>query len=234
MYRSKWVLLTVFVLNAFFGATSLGQESNEPDIWKRLEMIKNGQADEVKKELPSLLTRYQHHPGVLYLQGLLTSDGTEAVKIFQSVVDNFPMSDWADDALFKIYQYYYSIGLYKTAAQKYERLKKDYPTTPYLAHGEPRGMARTADDGEKVKPSPSSEGGTFAVQVGAFSTAENANRQKNFFRNSGKPVEILNKVKSGKSFYLVWMGNFKNYEEARKFRSELKSRYNIEPIVVER
>ena len=210
------------------------QGSKEPAIEKRLEMIRSGRMDEVNAELPSLLTRYQHHPGVLYLQGLLTSDGTEAVKIFQSIADNFAESEWADDALYKIYQYYYSLGLYKTAGQNYERLRKDYPTSPYLVKEKPRSVTREPDEGEKVRSPRGSDDGAFAVQVGAFSTAENAHRQKKFFQSIGESVDILNKVKRGRSFYLVWIGNFKSYEEAWKFGSELKGRYKIESIVVAR
>jgi hypothetical protein len=55
--------------------------SNEPDIQRRLEMIERGQEEAVKAELPNLLTNFQNHPGVLFLQAVLTTDGTEAVKI---------------------------------------------------------------------------------------------------------------------------------------------------------
>ena len=59
-------------------------------------------------------------------------NGTEAMKDYQSIVDNFPKSEWADDALYAIYQYYYSLGLYKTADLKFQQLKKEYPASPYL------------------------------------------------------------------------------------------------------
>lgn len=211
-----------------------GQGVGEPAIEKRLEMIKNGRGDEVKAELPSLLTKYQHHPGVLYLQGVLTSDGTEAVKVFQSVVDNFPKSEWADDALYKVYQYYYSLGFYRTALQKHDRLKRDYPNSPYLAQVLSPAMPRAPEETEKIRTQADSEEKAFAVQVGAFSTAENANKQRRLLQSAKYPVEILNKVRNGKSYYLVWIGNFKSRESAQKFRSELESRYKIEAMVVER
>ncbi|MGH2567039.1 MAG: tetratricopeptide repeat protein, partial [Bacteroidota bacterium] len=106
---------------------SQSEKQNEPDIQRRLEMIERGQEEAVKAELPTLMTNYQNHPGILFLQAVLTTDGTEATKIYQSIVDNFPRSEWADDALYKLYQYYYSIGLYKTADQKLDQLKRDYP-----------------------------------------------------------------------------------------------------------
>ena len=236
MYRSRHILLTGTLSGALLLIIrhAQGQELSGGGIEKRLEMIKNGQIEEVKAELPSLLTRYQNHPGVLYLQGVLTSDGTEAVKIFQSVLGNFPKSEWADNALYKIYQYYYSLGLYKTAAQKYERLRQNYPNSPFLVQGEPRGTEREAEVAEKPNSVGEPDDGTFAVQVGAFSTAENANKQKRFFHNIEHSVEILNKVKRGRSYYLVWIGNFKSYDEARKVGNEIKGKYKIEPIVVER
>jgi tetratricopeptide (TPR) repeat protein len=210
------------------------QELSESTIENRLEMIKSGRADEVKSELSSLITKHQNDPGVIYLQGVLTSDGSQAVKIFQSVVDNFPKSKWADDALYRTYQYYYSIGSYKTAAQKFDKLKQAYPDSPYLTNETPRSIDREADAIEKPRPTGGSEGGTFAVQVGAFSTAENASKQKRFFHNAGYSVEVLNKVKRGRSYYLVWIGSFKGYDEARKLRNEMRGRFKIEPIVVER
>ena len=234
--RARVVSLTFGILTVQALGNQVGQRSelSESAIESRLELIKGGRADEVKAELPSLITTRQNDPGVLYLQGVLTSDGSQAVKIFQSVVDNFPRSGWADDALYRTYQYYYSIGSYKTAAQKYDKLRQDYPNSPYLTHERPRSINREADAVEKPRLTAGSEGGTFAVQVGAFSTAENASKQKRFFHNVGYPVEILNKVKRGKSYYLVWIGSFKSYDEARKFRNEMKGRYKIEPIVVER
>lgn len=113
---------------------SLAQES-APDIKAYLSRVEHGEADAVRAELPALLTQYPNNPGVLYLQGVLTTDGTEAVRVYQSIVDNFPKSEWADDALYKVYQFYYAIGLYRTAEIKLNQLKTDYPQSKYLAQG---------------------------------------------------------------------------------------------------
>jgi len=79
------------------------------------------------------MTNYQNNPGVMYLQAVLTTDGSEAAKLYQNIVDNFPKSEWGDDALYKLYQYYYSVGLYKTAEQKLVQLKEEYPFSAYAA-----------------------------------------------------------------------------------------------------
>ena len=48
-----------------------------PDAQLYLSRIAHGDADEVRSELPSLLSKYPNNPGVIYLQGVLTADGTE-------------------------------------------------------------------------------------------------------------------------------------------------------------
>ena len=90
--------------------TAQGQNTGD-QIRDALDKIEKGQTEEVRKMLPELVSKYQNDPAVFYIQGRCSSDGIEAVKFYQSVVDNFPASEWADDALYNIYQYYYALGL---------------------------------------------------------------------------------------------------------------------------
>jgi hypothetical protein len=214
----------------------LSGQSSEPDIQKRLEMIEKGQTEQVRAELPMLMTTYQNNPGVMYLQGVLTPDGTEAAKIFQSVVDNFPKSEWADDALYKLYQYYYSIGLYKTADQKLAQLKQDYPYSAYAAEQSSTEKEEMTDNADVVKskgtvPKFST---SFTVQVGAFSTLQRAEELKNFFEGKGYSSNIFTMVTNGKKLHKVWVGEFDNQQDARRFSAEIKKKFNLESIVVAR
>jgi cell division protein FtsN len=86
--------------------------------------------------------------------------------------------------------------------------------------------------GGAVSGSPGAE--PYTLQVGAFSTSENARKQKAFFEERGYAAEITSRVRSGKSLYLVWVGSFPNADEARKVLREIQSKYDITPIVVER
>jgi TolA-binding protein len=129
----KTFFISIIVFNLCTQPLRAQTNNNEPDIRRRLEMIEKGQAEAVRAELPSMMTNYQNNPGVMYLQAVLTTDGTEAAKLYQNIVDNFPKSEWGDDALYKLYQYYYSIGLYKTADQKLTQLKEEYPFSAYTA-----------------------------------------------------------------------------------------------------
>jgi cell division septation protein DedD len=257
----------MMVLALLIAARAQPQHST-PDVPRYLAMIQGGQAEQVKSELPSLLTKYPNNPGVLYVQGMLTRDGTEAVRVYQSIVDNFPKSEWADAALFKVYQFYYAIGLYRTAEMKMNQLKEDYPQSKYLSRGasdvetkslaeensqpEPAvqtpldaGDSRDTPESAEPKPAhhatnapvtskPSEERGEFALQVGAYTTTANAEKQKHFFEGLRFPVEVITKVKNSKSLYLVLIGSYQTYGEAKAKKAEVKSQYKIDSIVVTR
>jgi tetratricopeptide (TPR) repeat protein len=215
------------------------QQAGEPDILKRLELIEKGQSDVVRTELPTLMTNFQNHPGVLYLQGVLTTDGNEATKIYQSIVDNFPRSEWADDALFKLYQYYYSIGLYKTADQKLEQLKRDYPYSTYATNQKVAEETKTPAPIET--PTPVSRPGkgakstiVYTVQAGTFSVLQNAEELRSRFEKEGYVSHIFTIVNNGKKFHKVWVGEFGKQDEARRFSAQIKKKFHLDTIVVPR
>jgi tetratricopeptide (TPR) repeat protein len=228
--------LLLIVFSVVEGMAQAGRP-NEPDIQQRLEMIERGQVDAVRAELSSLITNYQNHPGVLYLQGVLTTDGSQATRIYQSIVDNFPKSEWADDALYKLYQYYYSIGLYKTAEQKLEQLRQDYPFSAYAVDTTPKTPKRTAPEAPATLTQPgtvSKFATSFTVQVGAFSTLQNAEELRSKFEREGYLSNIFTIVTDGKKLHKVWVGEFQTYDEAKRFTTQIKKQFNLESIVVSR
>jgi hypothetical protein len=234
----KAFLVTMSILGFIPANFSAQTTGSGPDIRHRLEMIEKGQADAVRSELPSLMTNYQNNPGVMYLQAVLTTDGTEAAKLYQNIVDNFPKSEWGDDALFKLYQYYYSIGLYKTADQKLAQLKEEYPFSAYAAEKSPSVEEKQA---VKEKPTVMKPKGAvpkfatnFTVQVGAFSTLQNAGELKTKFEKEGYQSNIFTIVSNGKKLYKVWVGEFQTYEDAKKFTGEIKNKFNLTSMVVSR
>jgi len=211
-----------------------------------LAQIDNGDVYKVRQEMPALLTKYPNHPGLLYVQARLTTNGAEAVKIYQSIVDNFPKSEWADDALYKVYQFWYSIGLYRTADLKLQQLKRDYPSSPFLQTAASRDTlpapapppredsgAVLVTPGRPVQPE-SAATQQFALQVGAFSTQANAERQKGQLEAEGLEVEVVNKVKDGRSLFIVLVGSFPTYEAAKARSAELQKKLNTPSIVVTR
>ncbi len=118
------------------------------DITPYLERFQKNGAAELRQEVSDLAERYPDDAGVRYLQGLVMEDGTDAVRVFQGLVDRYPQSEWADDALFRVYQFYYSLGLYRTADLKWAQLQKEYPDSPHLATKS--GSAKAAQQEKKA------------------------------------------------------------------------------------
>ena len=257
-YLRRALCLTAFV-ELLTVTTVLGQMP-EPEVRKRLDFIYNGQAERVRIELPSLQKQYPNDPGIMYLDAILTTDGAAAVKKFQSIVDDYPQNEWADDALYKVYQYYYSVGLYKTADQKFDQLKQQYPNSLYVVGltqeqkpAAPRPeqtveqkqpdtiQAPPAEQPSVTEPAPAQPTdtvaaavtpGKFAVQAGAFGTEKNAQKQVDFLGTIGRKATVGTKMSAGKTLYIVLVEGFATEMDARNFIAELKSKYNIESIIV--
>jgi cell division septation protein DedD len=227
---------------------------SDDDVRQRLDYIYTGQAERVRNELPTLQKQYPNSSGVEYLDALLTTDGSVAVKKFQSMADRYAESEWADDALYKIYQYYYSLGLYKTADLTMSQLRKRYPSSVFVTGSSvaPKTgrKAETAqaplvpknEDNEEAVPNDNEQSqeridtppalGKFAVQVGAFSTRENALKQINFLATLGKTGTITSKSIGGKTLFIVLIEGFATENQARDFIVDLKTNHNIDAIIV--
>jgi tetratricopeptide (TPR) repeat protein len=228
------ILVFILVVPSLRSQTS----NREPDINHRLEMIEKGQGEAVRAELPALMTNYQNNPGLMYLQAVLTTDGTEAAKLYQNIVDNFPKSEWGDDALYKLYQYYYSIGLYKTADQKLTQLKEEYPFSAYATEQnlivEEKPTIKEKPTDVKLKGTVQKFATNFTIQVGAFSTLQNAGELKAKFEKEGYPSNIFTIVSHGKKLHKVWVGEFQTYNEAKQFSVKVKKKFNLTAMVISR
>lgn len=274
-FRAVCALAAAAALFPFLSAAPAlrAQTPDEEAIRELVARLDRGETEAVRGQLPEYVSKYQNHPGILFVQARVATDGIEAAKLYQGVLDNYPSSEWADDALFNLYQYYYAMGLYKTAELKMQQLRKEYPASEHLGargatirpdtadarpvpppvsvpggaagiaadsatppHSGPDAARRdTSRDGATPAPeSPASAVNPFTLQVGAFSTAENAQKQKGWFEERGYAAEITNRVRGGRSLYLVWVGSFPSADAARATLREIQSRYNITPIVVER
>ncbi|MDH4069229.1 MAG: SPOR domain-containing protein [Ignavibacteria bacterium] len=240
--------LAAIVIMVLFAPLPL---AGQVEVQPYLDRLSSGELEEVREEVSDLVDQYPNDAGVRYLQGLVTEDGTDAVRVFQGLVDRYPESEWADDALYKVYQFYYSIGLYRTAELKMGQLRGDYPDSPFLTSAgakvtpkaDPPAESETTDpvpvvseggatgSGEAVSQP---GGGQFALQVGAYSSRENADKQKFFFEDQGFPVEVINRVRDGRALFLVLVGNYLTYEDAKAKSADIRRSYGVDSFVVSR
>ena len=92
-----------------------------------ITLIEKGKMSEVKDSLPELMERYPKYPGVLFLKGLVSSDADEALLIYQSLIGEFPNSDYASLSEMKLGEYLFARGLYSQASIQFKKKILNYP-----------------------------------------------------------------------------------------------------------
>lgn len=206
--------------------------SQEVDISRYLYLIRTGDIDGVKRELDSLKKIYPNSVNLKFLEANLIEDAEKAVKIYYDIALNHPDNEFSDEALFKVFQYHYAKGDYEQAKKELERLKSLYPYSPYAGVNVnfpvEVGVKTTSD----VKSTGAKVRCDYSLQVGAFADKSNAEREKKFFEDNGYDVELRTKFKDGKLLYLVHIGCFLDRREAEKLKTEIKSKFGRESLVI--
>ncbi len=103
-------------------------------VYNRLRMIIAGKADDVRKELPDLMKDFPDEPGVMFLNAVLTDDGTKALSIYEQITREHPQSEWADDAELRIVQFYALKKDTSRAQRELATFKRNYPLSEFLIH----------------------------------------------------------------------------------------------------
>ncbi len=233
----------VFFLFVIVFISQLQLEAQEVNIVPSLKKIENGEKEEAKKDLKTLKENFQNDPSVLFLEAVLTENAQDAISIYSGILKNHPKSKYADAAVYRIYSYYYSLGLYKTADTYLNKLKTDYPNSPYNKIVQ-KDLGTLQDDeavflnDEPTKPDVNKENlqvkkdYKFTIQAGAFTNAENASSLKLSFNKSGFPSEVVKKNVAGTTFHVVLVGKFVNKEEALNFLQVINSEFKLDGRVI--
>ena len=212
--------------------------SQDVDIIPYLKAIENGNIGQAKEALVDLKAKNPDDPSVKFLDGVLKENGQEAVVIYQDIVDNHPKSKYADAALYRIFSYYYALGLYETAQEKLKQLKSSYPSSPYIQVADQNLSAlektEVKEPESKVDETKSKveENYKFTIQAGAFTNLDNAKKLMGEFEAASIFSRLGEKVVGGTTFHVVYAGKFEKYEDAESFLQVINTRYKINGSIV--
>jgi len=228
-------------LALLFSALSININAQEVNIVPYLQQIENGKADEVRNELIGLKERHSDDPSVMFLEGVLTENGQKAVVIYQKVVDEYPDSKYADAALYRIYSYYYALGLYESANEKLNKLITDYPKSPYIKIAKQNQLPvnpeiTQEDETDLTQQNNEDVQGAdykFTIQAGAFSKKENAESLQLKFEKSGIFSEIKDKLVAGTTFHVVYVGKFVTENDAENFLKTINDKFELSGRVIQ-
>jgi len=212
--------------------------SQEVDIVPYLKAIENGNIGQAKEALFDLKEKNPDDPSVKFLDAVLKENGQEAVVIYLDIVDNYSKSKYADAALYRIFSYYYALGLYEASQEKLKQLKTSYPTSPYiqvadqnLSALEKSDVKETETVVEGIKPKVE-ENYKYTIQAGAFTNRDNAKKLIAEFESAGIYSNLGQKIVGGTTFHVVYAGKFEKYEDAESFLQVINSRYKVNGSIV--
>lgn len=224
----------LFCLTLLLASQILAQEVN---ISKALWEVEAGNIANAQTYLQEFKSTNPDDPSVIFLDGVLTQNGDDALKKYSFVYEKYPKSKYADACLFRIFSYYYSLGYYKKAESYLTKLKTDFPNSPYI-----KAADRTIPDEEteteiiretkQKKNIAAPKNYKYTIQVGAFLNADNANKLNTQLNADGFSSEIITKEIGGSLFNIVNTGKFETEEETASMLEILENKYSIKGRIV--
>ncbi len=219
--------------------------AQDTDIVSYLKKIERGDLQSVEAKLPELKKDFPNSPSVKFLEGVLAKNGETAVSIYLNLVKNYPRSRYADAALYRIYSYYYSLGMFNAAAGYLNKLKTDYPDSPYLDIAKKKippkdnpviGLKKEESGEKEVKDkkavSKDKEEYGYTIQAGAFTVGANADKLKKEFEKAGYSSRVEEKTVAGTAFQIVYVGKFVNNDDAEQFLKLINTKFDLQGRVV--
>ncbi len=107
--------------------------SQAKQIREALRKTATGKIDEAKSILMTLQEAGNEDPGIILLQGVLSEDANKAVSYYYKVIKDYPKSEWADDAYWRVVQFHSIKGDTAKAKSSLEVFRAKYPASEFLS-----------------------------------------------------------------------------------------------------
>ncbi len=107
-------------------------EAQSEQVRKLMGVVASGNVQSAKAQIPDLLAAYPDDPGVQLLHGVVIDDAFRAFDIYKRIVNNYPNSEWADDAYWRIVQFHAILGDTTKAKYELDNFRKRFPKSEYL------------------------------------------------------------------------------------------------------
>ncbi len=97
------------------------------------KILQNSSVEGFREGVRAYIAKNKGTPLAIYLDALSQNDASVAAEKYRQLVALYPNSEYADRALMKTAQYYFSRGLYVAARKQFLELVEKYPNSLYLA-----------------------------------------------------------------------------------------------------
>ena len=111
--------------NLFLIASTVFLKAQNIDLY--ITLLEKGKISEVKENLPELMERYPKYPGIFFLKGLVSNSADEALLNYETLIKDYPNSEYASLSEMKIGEYLFARGLYSQASNQFKKTIINYP-----------------------------------------------------------------------------------------------------------
>jgi len=192
-------------------------QSQTEKVKQYLKMIGIGKINDVKSRMPDMLAIYPNDPGVMLLHGIVIEDMSKSIEIFEKIIKNFPESEFADDANYRIIQYYVLNGNTAKANKELETFRGKFKDSELLIIASDLvNTATKATDAknENIAKEEKKENGKKEVET-KKSKEEKPTELKSVYKSNNEEAKPQEKSKNGKVAYGLQVGLYSNYDAAK-------------------
>lgn len=177
----------------------------EADLY---QLYINGQIATLENLLAS--NRIEHPEWKKFISAIFEENFDEALGQFIDIYNRTHDSRLKKVIIDRVSQYYYAKGLYDSA----ERILED------------EGFRNQIFSMEVDKI-------YFGIQLGAFSSQENAANARSKFQKNISDVTIIKKNSAGKELFVVVAGKFEKKETAENYKAQLNEKYGYKGLIIQ-
>jgi hypothetical protein len=234
--------MSILMVSFFFLVVGLmltlplaGQNLSDEGLRPYVNLWQEEQSDSLRALLPQVVTKFPGKPETLFFAAVYETNGEKAAADFLNIVTRFPDSYFADQSLFRLIQYDYALGQYKSADARVQEFERRYPKSALVEKA--RVFALTNSGGQSLGGHETTQPmtGGFTLQLGAFSQSRNAEDLKAKLVSSGYADALTGeKTVNGKKFYTVTWGSFSDKEQARLLGEKIKEKLKLLYSIVEK
>jgi len=253
----KFVLIIIASVFLFLSATT---EAQTDRIKYYLQLAAQGRLDEIKRDLPDLLIDYPDDPGVMLVHAVVVEDISKSASIYEKIVEKYPRSQFADEAYWRLIQFYALRGDTTTASRYLDKYIESFPNSVYLITSseilraaraiskssgkttiiqlpkktiQPEIVPAAKPDTEPKKTAVAGKT-TYGLQVGIYSTMDAAKSEVERFKGMRLKAEIMNKTINGAEKFAVVIGDYSTRESAVAAKNIVQQECNCSPLIYEK
>ena len=191
------------------------------DISELYSLYDNKDMEQLEQRLATLPKEMDQVPDVVFFRTLFSENGEDAVAVYEKIYHD--ADGWLKkETAGKLAQYYYALGYY-VKAEEYAAVSRQTPARP--------PEIKMKDESPQAATRP--EEPKYAIQVGAFSFRDNAQKMLEILNQQRLDASIVERRINGKPLYCVWITGKNDPDATRDYAEELKSKYNIPYRIVQ-